>query len=565
MTILGTILFLLATPASAQTVGGGFEQLHQLADGSAHSHSALSVSGAGDVNGDGFADLIVGANLDDPGGLHDAGSAYVYSGADGSLLHQLDGGAAEDFFGWTVSGAGDVNGDGFADVIVGARAAAPGGLHRAGSAYVYSGADGSLLHQWDGGAAIDLFGSSVSGAGDVNSDGFADVIVGAFAADPGSLSQAGSAYVYSGVNGSLLYQWDGGASGDRFGDSVSDAGDVNGDGFADVIVGAGSAAPGGLVEAGSAYVYSGADGSLLHQWDGGTPGDRLGSSVSGAGDVNGDGSVDVIVGADLASPGGLGAAGSAYVYSGADGSLLRQWDGGTTGDRFGSSVSGAGDVNGDGFADLIVGASLADPGGLLSAGSAYVYSGADGSLLQQWDGEALWDAFGSSVSGAGDVNGDGFADVIVGVPYVDAGGREHSGSAYVYSFHPFLQANTPTISASTGGVLDLTLDFPDSAAFHEYITLMSIQGTGPIDYGVDIPLTLDGYLLDSVAGIYPFTITSDLHGTLDASGNATADITFPAGVFNFAIGRTFWLAAVSFPTGQLPAHSSVAVAIEIVL
>ena len=154
--------------------------------------------------------------------------------------------------------------------------------------------------------------------------------------------------------------------------------------------------------------------------------------------------------------------------------------------------------------------------------------------------------------------------MIVGARYADPGGLASAGSAYVYSFHPFLQANTSTISASAGGVLDLTLDFPDSAAFHEYITLMSIQGTGPIFFGVDIPLSLDNFLLDSAVGIYPFTITSDLHGTLGASGNATAAITFPSGVFNFAIGRTFWLAAVSFPTGQLPAHSSVAVAVEIV-
>ena len=201
---------------------------------------------------------------------------------------------------------------------------------------------------------------------------------------------------------------------------------------------------------------------------------------------------------------------------------------------------------------------------LLAAPAFAQTVGGGSEKLHQWDGGAAFDSFGSSVSGAGDVNGDGFADVIVGGYLADPGGLSHAGSAYVYGFHPFLLANTPTISASAGGVLDLTLDFPDTAAFHDYITLMSIHGIGPIHYGVDIPLSLDNYLLDSAAGIYPFTITSNLHGTLDASGNAAADITFPAGVYNFAIGRTFWLAAVSFPIGQLPAYSSVAVAIEIV-
>ncbi|PCJ53727.1 MAG: hypothetical protein COA70_08545 [Planctomycetota bacterium] len=556
MTSLCAIIFLLATPAFAQTVGGGQQKLHQWDGQGFIDRLGSSVSNAGDVNGDGFADVIVGAYGADPGGLADAGSAYVYSGADGSLLYQWDGGAAVDLFGLSVSGAGDINGDGFADLIVGAFAADPGGLASAGSAYAYSGVDGSLLYQWDGGAGLDFFGTSVSDAGDVNGDGFPDVIVGAWGADPGGVLGAGSAYVYSGADGSLIHQWNGGASGDLFGESVSGAGDVNGDGFADLIVGAYFAHPGGLSNAGSAYVYSGADGSLLHQWDGGTPDVEFGGSVSGAGDVNGDGSADVIVGA----PGGLFGGGSAYVYSGADGTLLHQWDSGAT---FGSSVSGAGDLNSDGFADLIVGAYLASPGGLVDAGSTFVYSGADGSLLHQQNGGATGDLYGHSVSGAGDVNSDGFADLIIGSWGADPGGRSSAGSAYVYSFHPFLVASTPTISASAGGVLDLTLDFPDTAAVQEYITLMSINGTGPIHYGVDIPLSLDVYLLDSAAGIYPFAIASNLHGVLDASGNATANITFPAGAFNFAIGRTFWLAAVSFPVGQLPAHSSVAVAVEI--
>ena len=128
MTTLCAILFLLAAPAFAQTVGGGSEKLHRWDGGAGYDRFGTSVSGAGDVNGDGFADVIVGAIGADPGGLQFAGSAYVYSGADGSLLHQWDGGAADDWFGESVSGAGDVNGDGFADVIVGADGASPGGL-----------------------------------------------------------------------------------------------------------------------------------------------------------------------------------------------------------------------------------------------------------------------------------------------------------------------------------------------------------------------------------------------------------------------------------------------------
>ena len=174
MTSLCAIIFLLATPAFAQTVGGGQQKLHQWDGQGFIDRLGSSVSNAGDVNGDGFADVIAGAYGADPGGLADAGSAYVYSGADGSLLYQWDGGAAVDLFGLSVSGAGDINGDGFADLIVGAFAADPGGLASAGSAYAYSGVDGSLLYQWDGGAGLDFFGTSVSDAGDVNGDGSAE-------------------------------------------------------------------------------------------------------------------------------------------------------------------------------------------------------------------------------------------------------------------------------------------------------------------------------------------------------------------------------------------------------
>ena len=406
--------------------------------------SGESVDGGGpvegDVNGDGVPDFIVGARFDDPaGGGSNAGSAYVFSGADGSLLYHMTGDTASDEFGHSVSLAGDVNGDGRADFIVGARLDDPaGGGINAGSAYVFSEADGSLLYHMTGDTVGDQFGYSVSGAGDVNGDGRADFIVGAHLDDPaGGGTDAGSAYVFSGADGSLLYHVTGDTAVDQFGYSVSGAGDVNGDGKADFIVGAYIDDPaGGGTDAGSAYVFSGTDGSLLYQRTGDTASDFFGISVSGAGDVNGDGRADFIVGANADDPAGGGTnAGSAYVFSGADGSLLYQRTGDTASDFFGYSVSMAGDVNGDGRADFIVGARFDDPaGGGNSAGSAYVFSGADGGLLYQRTGDSASDNFGWSVSGAGDVNGDGRADFIVGARLDDpAGGGTDAGSVYVFS------------------------------------------------------------------------------------------------------------------------------------
>ena len=324
--------------------------------------------------------------------------------------------------------------DGYADIIVGAQGADPGGRsRRAGQATVFSGKDGSVLHTFNGLAANYYFGTSVAGADDVNRDGFPDVIVGAHAADPGGLTDAGQATIFSGKDGSVLYTFNGLAASDNFGCSVAGAGDVDRDGYPDFIVGAYCADPGGLNDAGQARIFSGKDGSVLHTFNGLAVNDYFGWSVAGAGDVNKDGFPDLIVGAHGADPGGLSQAGQATVFSGKDGSVLHTFNGLSAGDNFGWSVAGASDVDLDGYADLIVGASAADPGGLSQAGQATVFSGKDGSVLYTFNGLATYDNFGISVAGAGDVDKDGYADLIVGAFGADPGGRPRAGQATVFS------------------------------------------------------------------------------------------------------------------------------------
>ncbi len=272
-----------------------------------------------------------------------------------------------------------------------------------------------------GDSAADEFGESVSGAGDVNGDGFDDLIVGA--------PIGNYARVLSGADGSELYTFNGDSAGDRFGLSVSGTGDVDGDGFDDLIVGAWVDDNNGN-NSGSARVLSGADGSELYTFNGDSAGDRFGYSVSGAGDVDGDGRADLIVGAYRDDPNG-GDSGSARVLSGVDGTTLYTFAGDSRNDAFGWSVSGAGDVNGDGFDDLIVGAPSDDADGG-NFGSARVLSGADGTILFTVYGDNRKDYFGASVSGAGDVNNDGIADFIVGAARYSDGGGNGGGYARVF-------------------------------------------------------------------------------------------------------------------------------------
>jgi len=407
---------LATVPAFAQTIT--HVPLFTFNGDSAADFFGDSVSGAGDVNGDGFADVIVGADGDDNNGFS-SGSARVFSGSDGTVLYTFDGDSAGDNFGESVSGAGDVNGDGFADLIVGAFRDDNNGSD-SGSARVFSGVDGSVLYTFDGDAS-DNFGESVSGAGDVNGDGFADVIAGAVR-DDNNGAQSGSARVFSGIDGSVLYTFDGNSVDDFFGASVRGGGDVNGDGFADVIVGARTD-----IFFGQPFfqVFSGFDGSILYTFFSNFL-DELGTSVSIAGDVNGDGFADLIAGAPSDDNNGT-LSGRAFVLSGFDGSVLYAFNG-DFGDRFGASVSGAGDVNGDGFVDVIVGARFDDNNGS-NSGSARVFSGADGSVLYTFDGDSSDDRFGTSVSDAGDVNGDGLGDFIVGT---GRGGANSGGYARLF-------------------------------------------------------------------------------------------------------------------------------------
>jgi hypothetical protein len=380
---------------------------------------------AGDVNDDGFGDLIVGAPFGTKKGKPH-GSARVISGKNASVLLVLEGRDSSPEFGSAVDGAGDVNGDGLDDVIVGDP-----GDPRGGAAWIYSGRTGEVLEELRPKRKGTRFGASVAGAGDVDRDGLGDVIVGAPDDEPNG-PKSGSASLYKGKNGELIRTLTGRRAGDQYGASVSGAGDVNGDVFADVIVGAPQIPSAGD---GFAEIRSGHDGRLMHELVGGRDLRSFGASVRGAGDVNSDGLADVIIAAPDARGGG-----KVLVVSGHSGERLHFFSTpedlasleGQQHAAFGFSISGAGDVDNDGYADVVVGAprALREPG--KPVGAVFVVSGKKGLLLEVLWGPEPASGFGWSVSGAGDANADSYADVAVGAPGGSPPGAENS-RVYVFS------------------------------------------------------------------------------------------------------------------------------------
>ncbi|MDP2313549.1 MAG: MopE-related protein [Pseudomonadota bacterium] len=425
----------------------------------ANDRAGAAVSGGGDVNGDGYGDFLVGA----PGrtnGYRYGGAAYLVLGEASPSSRSLS--ATVEYIGEptglsagnAVAIVGDVDLDGFDDLLIGdPNAGEGGGSSATGVAYLVLGASApassylSSAIDYAGESANDSAASNVNGAGDVNADGFADMLIGA-TGDDTSCSNAGAGYIVLGSGSpvteslSSALKFTGVDCGEVAGQGVAGAGDVDGDGVDDFLIGAYSNDDAGT-NAGAVYLVlgrSGLSGGSLStgvQYQGQAAGDQAGVSIAAAGDFDGDGYGDFIVGASDGNS-GTGAAylllGEAFPGGGAVSSGV-QFSGEAADDCAGSAVGGGGDVDGDGYDDVLVGAKCQDDAGA-QAGKAYLLLGspypAAGNLADNvyFTGEAGADDAGHSVNVAGDVNGDGLPDLLVGAPYNDYA-ASGAGSAYL--------------------------------------------------------------------------------------------------------------------------------------
>ncbi|MFT5685811.1 MAG: hypothetical protein ACI8RZ_006765, partial [Myxococcota bacterium] len=423
------------------------------------------LNGAGDVNGDGYDDLIIGARFEASAGT-DAGASYLVLGPVSGTMNlsasdaKITGEAASDTSGISVDSAGDFNNDGYDDLLIGSQYN-DGGDTDAGAAHVLFGpvtgavslssADVDLT----GIAPNDLAGRAVAGLGDVDGDGYDDVLIGAQQADVGTDANNGTVYLVYGnsTSGSLSGAGaiiTGVAAQDYAGYWVASAGDTDGDGNRDLIIAAYRADPNSTTNAGSTYLLNGPVTGTVSlstadaTFNGEAANDQAGSNIDGAGDINNDGYDDLLIGAQHHDADGNSNAGAVYITFGPfSGSLdLSSANAKLTGDDAsdfaGRAVAAAGDVNADGYDDIVIGVKKGDgvSNSSTDAGDTFLLLGpitgtasvsvADAAFY----GESSGDESGIAVANAGDVNNDGSDDLLIGA-YLEATNGSQAGGAYL--------------------------------------------------------------------------------------------------------------------------------------
>jgi hypothetical protein len=483
----------------------------------------------GDLDGDGIKDYL----LTDSSWLNDPVS--IFSGQAGDLIYSIDIYPQINAF-WSSPGAigiDDVDGDGIPDLAIREYAWS----HP--QTVLCSGATGVEIRRFNDHGAL-------ANAGDVDRDGVGDILLGFM----------GAPKVISGLTGATLLEWSDHGNFQNLGFSVANCGDLNGDSFDDFLLGAASTLGG----SGDVVACSGMDGTTLFEFD---VDGKMGGLVNFLGDFNGDGTPDILFGSSEVIVNGQIQCGAIEVYSGLDGQPIARYTGIYPHDQFGFSAIGAGDVNGDGYDDLLIGAIGDNSNGLYPTGKTILYSGATQKPMWVFEGEQAWGHQGFSMAAMGDTTGDGYDNFLTTAVGWDGAWYWSESTIRMFAFDPFVLSSGYSISASAGGSIDLEINFPTSAAGYSYKTLISESGNGPTMADVPVPVTMDSMVISSWMNHYPFPGHSGMHGVLNSSGESQAQLNIPPGLPSAMIGKIFWLAVVAHPLGAGLEFSSIDIPIQI--
>ncbi len=540
-------LLMLTAPLCGQQPGGSWSEDFVVSGFSAGEGFGLNGDWIGDLDGDGIGELIVSAPLFDTGDPLRKGKISINSGGNGATLWAFQATQLPGIYGLPgpINQIGDVDGDGFDEFAFLAVQGFP--LHS--FVAVYSGLTFTELYRVEPTAPNSGYGfSGLKGGTDISGDGVPDLIVTDDEFD-GVSSSLGIVYAYSGVDGALLWETTGSVPFQKLGGSLSCPGDLNGDGHAEVLVDSDISGSFGEV-----HVLSGLDGSEMYSLTGGYSRAFMGQSMSWVGDWNQDGLNDFLVSSsdpEFSPQNGFG-----IVYRGFDGLELARFESPVGDNHFGRRVGGIGDVDGDGFVDAAVSAPanshLQDPP------AVYIYSGRTDEMLSKIQGSFPLISFGEFILSQGpDINGDGRVDFAI----PDAGANG-TGVVYIYSFDPYLEASTTSLSSNAGAVVTFELSFPLTEALKPYLFLASSNQPGKYGNvgGLDIPLANSQFLRRMAAGA-PSEF-QNATGTLDANAQATVTLTLPPGAAAAYIGKTVKCAAVSL-SGIFPVVSTAPVYVEI--
>ena len=543
------ICLALATPLAAQTQGGVFASHNAIDSAVAGAGFGQSLDVIQDVNLDGTGEVIIGAPFEDVVGVSAAGAVHLRAGGGSNFAATFHGTVVNGLFGWSVANAGLCTGDSYEDILVGA----PG----ENAAYIFdsfNGAEYLSVTGPDGSA----FGWSVVSLGDLDADGIDDFAVGAPDDSPSDLAQAGSVFVHSGADGSLLRSFHGASAGDHLGYAITALK------VAQVTAGVSAGSPPRLLAIGApdtllgghVAVFDASTGGEIFSADGSvnTIGSSFGFSLTAISDADADGIEELAIGAPYYAPNIASFnVGQVKIYSTVANTELRAITGGGNFHLLGLQL-GSADLDGDGFAELSVRSYKT------GYGHIEIFDGVESTLLWEIEGSPEMAAVGTAMGGGLDLTNDGLPDLVCGAPLADTSTGLNAGRVAVYGIHTILSSAESSFDSPAGGFLTFQMDFPATEQFRQYLLLAS-GGTGPImQDGVLVPLSNDRFLRRMVGGNPMFP---GQQGQLDISGDAQVVFYVPPHLLDALVGTSLNFAVVS-ADGTGVRTSSVAVPVAIV-